>query len=80
LISLIDECVCFVPMPCCFYCYSSIVQYEVGDNKTFHSSFIVQIVLDILDVSYFHMKLKIIVLSRSVKSWVGIRMGIALNL
>ena len=42
LIESIDQPVCFIPIPCSFYYYSSIVEFEVRDGATIRSSFIVQ--------------------------------------
>jgi hypothetical protein len=66
-----------------FYYYSSVVQLEIGDYDISHSSLIYMIVLTMLFGSLFwfwlHMKLKII-LFISVKNFVGIFMGITLNM
>jgi hypothetical protein len=67
----------FMPVPCCFYCYSSLVQLEIGNGVTSSSSFIVQDCFSYPVFFCFYMKLKS-VLSISVKSCVGILMGIAL--
>lgn len=69
----------FVPIQCCFYYYCSVVQLEVTPrNDTSRSSFIVQNCFSYLEF-FFHTKLTIALL-RSVKNYVGISMGIALNL
>ena len=73
LISLEKTVSLFVLVPSGFYCYSSVVQLEIGCHDTS------RIVLAILGVSCFHMKLKI-VLSRSVRNCPGILLDIALNL
>ena len=67
-----------MPIPGCFQYCSSVVEFEVRDCDDSRSSFIPQ------DWGYpgfllFCMKLSTI-LSRSVKNFAGILMGIALNL
>ena len=37
-----STCVIFMPIPCCFYYYYSVVKFEVRGGDTFRSSFIVQ--------------------------------------
>ena len=68
-----------MPISGCFQYYNSIVEFEVRDCDASRNSFVVQIVLAILNFLFFHMQSSI-VLSRSVKNFGGILSGIALNL
>lgn len=73
----------FLPIPCCFYCYSSVVQPNIGDGDTSTIlkklfSIVLAILLFVCCVC-FHVNLKIVLL-RFVNNCVGILMGIALNL
>jgi hypothetical protein len=74
----IDFMSVFVPIPCCFCYYSSVVQFEVKDGNTFSSSFVIQDCFSYTASLCFYVKLKI-VLSRSMKNCVGIFMEIPLN-
>ena len=65
-----------VPIPRSFYHYCSVVKHEVRDGDFPSHSFIVLIILDLL---LFQMNLRIAP-SMSLKNWVGILIGIALNL
>ena len=68
-----------MPMPGCFQYCSSVVEFEVKDCDASRSSLLYRIVLAILRFLFFHMKLST-VLSRSVKNFARILMGVALNL
>jgi hypothetical protein len=61
----------FMPIPCRFCYYSSLVKPEIKNGVISRSSLLFKVVLSIL--SGFHMKLKI-VLSRSIMNFVGILM------
>jgi len=56
----------FVPIPCGFYHYCSVVQLEVRDSDSLRSSFTVENFLANLGILFFHMKLRIS-LSTSLK-------------
>ena len=69
----------FRPIPGCFQYSSFVVKFEVRDYDAFRSFLLYGIVLAVLGFLLFHMKLSTI-LSRSLKNFAGILMGIALNL
>ena len=53
-----------VPMPCCFYYYSFLIQSEARNGNIPSSSFIIQyFFLAVLNLMIFHMKLKIVLSS-----------------
>jgi hypothetical protein len=67
-----------ISIPCSFHYYCSEVQFEVRDG-IIRNTFIVQDCFGFpAFFPFFHMRLRI-VLSRLVKTCVGILMGIALN-
>ena len=68
-----------MPIPGCFQYCSSVVEFDVRDCDASRSSFIVQYCFGYPGILLFLMKLSM-VLSRSVKNFSGILMGIALNL
>lgn len=83
-----DRCVCFYTNAKRFFknYYSSIVQLEIRNGETSGRFlflclfvFIVQDCFSYLGCSFFHIKLKI-VLSNSIKNYVGILMDTALTL
>ena len=67
----------FMTIPSCFHYCRSVIEFEVRDGNVPRSSFIYRIVLAVLGFLFFQIML-IIVLSRNVKNFVGILMGIAL--
>ena len=74
-----SSCLFFMPISVCFQYCSSVVEFEVRDCMPPEILLLYRIVLAILSFLLFHMKLST-VLSRSVKNFAGILMGIALNL
>lgn len=69
----------FMPIPCSFYYYSSVVELEIKDGDTSGSFFIIQDCFS-YPFCFFPYEDPIPILSRSVKNCVGILMGIALHL
>ena len=69
----------FVPIPGSSHYCSSVIQFEVRDGNASRTTFLYRIVLAILGFLFCYINL-IIVLSRSLKNFVGILMGIVLNL
>ena len=69
----------FMPIPGCFQYCSSVVSLKSGIVIPPEVPLLYRIPLAVLGFLPFHMKLSI-VLSRSVKNFAGILMGIALNL
>ena len=69
----------FMPILSCFHYCCSAIEFEVRDGNASRSSFTVKDCFGYPEFLFFHIKL-IIVLSRSVKNFVGILMGIVLNL
>ena len=67
----------FMPKPCDFYYYSTVVELEIRDGDTLKVLWLYRVVLAICEI--FHMKLNI-VLSRSIKNYFEILLVIALNL
>ena len=72
-----------MPVPCCFYYYSSVVALEIRDGDTSGSTpFIVENCFSYSGVLFaclfIHVELTI-VLSRSVHTCIGILMGLVLN-
>jgi hypothetical protein len=78
-IDSIDQCICFCANIMFSMYYSTVVKPEIGDVNTSLGSFIIRIILAIVEVLCFHMMLNFF-LSRSVKNYVGILMEIAFNL
>jgi hypothetical protein len=74
-----------MPIPCSFYYYFFALQLEVRDGDTSRSSFIACSCfscpgfLFVCLFLFLYMKLRI-VLSRSIKNYVGTFMGITLNI
>ena len=75
LISVINKSA-FMTISCCFYYYSSVVQLETSNHEASNSSLSFRVVLAILFFSYEVENFPF----RSVKNYVGILMGFALNL
>ena len=69
----------FMPVEGCFQYCSIVVEFEVRDVMPPEVLLLYRIVLAILGFLLFHTKLSIII-SRSVKNFTEILMGIALNL
>ena len=74
----IDQPVLFLPKPCDFYYYSSVVKFEIRDDDASGCSFIVHDCFSYSGFLFSHMKMRVD-LSWSVKNCVGILIGLALS-
>jgi hypothetical protein len=66
-------------MPCYFFCYGSVAQFEVGVVMSLALMILLSIALDIYSFWCFQMKFRVDI-SMSVMNVTGILMGISLNI
>jgi hypothetical protein len=64
---------------CCFYYYGSVVEFEVQYCDTSSIAFIVQNIVAIQDLLFFHLNFKVD-FSVSMKNVIGILIDITLNI